>query len=420
MKVYLTVKRRMESRYQKLGEMPGILFLVSSKKSEHDFLEQYAKTVIDKNHVLIVDEPLWRIKPASNYSGKMFQVAVGDKRITSKIISEKEDPDSFIEQGFKIIDVPIEHREAFELDADSALQDIAGISSVSSTKFISMSQLETCLTEKRLNPFRSNILTIGLHDNMKIEDFFLPDTISPNIKSAFNFIHIDTSWKADITGISMISIGKNKKVSKYVQGSLTEELDATYTHVFTVGIKAPADSEISFAKTRDFIYHLRDIGVSITGISLDGYQSVDTSQIFTQAGFSSALISVDKTADPYLALRSAIAEERIDLLSIEEMEMELTELEKDNMTGKIDHPENGSKDLADSLCGAHYNATRFKMLPHLKHASGDATDAIDLYSADVERSAREDKNLLGIDGDVMIGKKLGDLKGWQDSDILDW
>ena len=39
MKLYNGVKTRMESRFMRKGEIPGILFLVSSKKSEYDFLE---------------------------------------------------------------------------------------------------------------------------------------------------------------------------------------------------------------------------------------------------------------------------------------------------------------------------------------------------------------------------------------------
>ena len=76
MRIYRSVKRRMESRFMRQGELPGILFLVSSKKSEHDFLEQYMMTQKDNPNVFIVDEPLWNVKPKENYCGKTFKVAL--------------------------------------------------------------------------------------------------------------------------------------------------------------------------------------------------------------------------------------------------------------------------------------------------------------------------------------------------------
>ena len=38
---------------------------------------------------------------------------------------------------------------------------------------------------------------------------------------------------------------------------------------------------------------------------------------------------------------------------------ELVQLEKDNNTGKVDHPPKGSKDTADALCGAVYTASSY-------------------------------------------------------------
>jgi len=420
MKIYRGVKRRMESRYMKLGEQPGILFVVSSKRSENDFLEQYVKEVQDSPHVYIVDEPLWKVKPSSNYSGKTFKVAVGNKHVRSKIISQDEDPDTYEKQGYQILDVPVEHKHAFDLHVEDALMDIAGISSTSFSKFFSYEQLEKCYSEGRKNPFMGNILTIGLADSHKIEDYFLPDLIEEKFKSTYNFIHIDTSLRVDITGISMIAVGGTKKVSKYSQGELTEEIDVTYTHLFTVGIQSPADSEISFAKTRDFIYYLKSLGFNISGVSVDGYQSADTFQILSQAGYKSNLISVDIKPDPYFTLRSAIAEERIHLIKIEELEKELLDLERDNMTGKIDHPVNSSKDLADSLCGSIYNASLFKLLPHLKYASSDAQTATSLFT-DKER-ARDmmEKNLVGLDPETKTVESIEELIRESDSDVIDW
>ena len=191
MKIYRSVKRRMESRYMRHGELPGILFLVSSKKSEHDFLEQYTKTQLNNPHVFIVDQPLWKIKPASNYSGKYFNLAVGNKFVKSKIINDSEDLDAYRQQGYRIIEVPVEHRQAFELDIDAALMDIAGISVTSKSKFISYDRLKRNYTDRK-NPFKSEIIIAGLDDLLEIKDFFLPQLIDEPTRSLPGFIHLDT------------------------------------------------------------------------------------------------------------------------------------------------------------------------------------------------------------------------------------
>lgn len=87
------------------------------------------------------------------------------------------------------------------------------------------------------------------------------------------------------------------------------------------------------------------------------HNSRDTLQQLSQAGFDTQLVSLDKTADGYLYLRASLNEKRIALLEIPELEKELVNLERNNLTGKVDHPVNGSKDISDSLTGALYSAS---------------------------------------------------------------
>ena len=346
MKMYRSVKRRMESRYARNGSMPGILFLVSSKKSEHDFLEQYVKTQRDNEHVLIVDEPLWKVKPSSNYSGRTFKIAIGNNYVKSRIVTSSDDIRSLEQQGFRILDVPVEHREAFELDIDSALMDIAGVSVSSTSKFIAYDRLKMNYSN-RLNPFKNEILTIGLDDNLEIKDFFVPELISDSVRGQPGFIHIDASLNGDHTGISLVTIEGTKQVKQYnkteTEVRIEDNTDLVYRQVFTVGIQAPANSEISLEKTRQFIYYLRAIGFNLQGISMDGYQSADTLQQLKVAGFNTKLISLDRSPAGYTAFRAAINEERLNLLDLAEskVEYEIINLEQDGISGKVDHPIDG-------------------------------------------------------------------------------
>ena len=152
----------MESRYMKLGQLPGMLFLVSSKKSDSDFLEQYLKRNKDKPYLYIVDEPIWVVKAdQGKYSGKTFKVAIGNTYLKSKILADNESAEPYVSNGQEVIDVPVEHRDAFELDINSALMDIAGKALSSSLKYIYYDKLKNCYRSYLKNPFTMNEITLG-------------------------------------------------------------------------------------------------------------------------------------------------------------------------------------------------------------------------------------------------------------------
>ena len=413
MTIYRAVKRRMESRYLNKGKLPGILFIVSSKKSDHDFIEQYVATQKDNPNMYVVDEPLWRIKPSTNYSGETFKIGVGNKIVKSRILKPDEDIEALKEQGYeRIIDVPVEHRQAFELDIDSAMMDIAGISCVSSSKFISYDRLVK-------NPMKSEILTIGMDDNLQIKDFLNLDLIDKNDMAKPGFIHLDTSLTGDRTGFTYVVNDGVKKVDRYRKdtngnGATVDEdvLDVVYKQVISFAIQAPNNSEISFEKTREFIYYLRNIGFSIRGISADGFQSADTIQLLKNAGFNASYISLDRTPDGYYTARTAIYEERVNMLNIKNtlLENELINVEQSSTTGKVDHPDDGSKDEADSLVGAIYAASKDKRNLQQVNAPGDAKLASEVMRPK-SRALTLEEQLLGLSSHARVYNDSDSLKG---------
>lgn len=367
MEVYRNIKRRMESRFMVEGKNYGMLFLVSSKATESSFLEAYIADQIKKGYpIYVVDQPLWVVKPAA-YSGKKFKVAVGNKYVQSRVIPDdasEEYIESLKKQDYRVIDVPVEHRQAFDQDLDKALQDIAGISTSTVTKAFSVQRVEKCFSETLENPFTNDIVTLGMSDDLQLKDFFVPERIPDEIRSAPNFLHLDASVSGDRTGLSSVAIIGARQVTRYGADVDSEETSSelVYQQVFTIGIQAPSDSEISFEKTRQFIYYLRDeVGLNIKIVTTDGFQSVDTRQILSTKGFEVGYTSLDRTPDGYDGLRSAINDQRIVLLKgCKLLFEELTELERDNMTRKYDHPAYSSKDSADSLAGAFLDASRYK------------------------------------------------------------
>lgn len=340
METYSSVLARIKSRFIVDGKVRGRLFLVSSKKSEYDFIESYIKKVKGNEGVFIADARLYELK-ASAFSGRKFRVAVGGSNLPSKVIPDNEENETYITQGYYIEEIPIELKQDFELDMIRALRDHCGIAVSETTRYIAYPSLEKCLIPQT-NPFKSNVLTIGMLDQLKYQDFFEPEKVPQEIYSKPLFIHFDCSLTGDKTGIGCVAVlgYTNREGFDYITGEHTELRELVYREVFDIGIQCPNGSEISFRKNREFVYYLKyELGWNIKGISLDGFQSADSKQQFITAGFEdTTIVSLDRKPDGHQCFKSAVVERRIQYLSgQDELTTELVNLKQDNMTGKVDH-----------------------------------------------------------------------------------
>lgn len=364
MKLYTTIKRRMESRYMKLGKIPGMLFLVSSKKSENDFLEQYLRKNKEKDYLFIVDEPIWVVKAGLGlYSGKMFKVAIGNRYLKSKILDDSDDPSAYIANGQEVIDVPVEYREAFELDINSNLMDVAGKALSSNMKYIYYDKLKLTYRDYLKNPFTKNVLVLGFDDESSIQDYLIIKYLSVLDKGKPHFIHWDPSKTGDGTGLAMSTIANTKEVKRLTGGAVFTTEDIVHKLEFAIRIKAEPGSEIPFYKIRNFIYYLRfELGYNIISVTCDSYQSVDTLQQMKLRGFITDTLSLDRTRVPYETYKNAINEGRLIAPYIPELESEVLELEDDMVANKIDHPKDGSKDIADAVAGSIFRSINYKKL----------------------------------------------------------
>lgn len=363
MKTYAAINTRITNRFRVEGNVHGKIFMVSSKKSEYDFLEQYIQKMKDETNFYCVDDKVWNIVPQekTGYSGKMFNLAIGGDTLPSKIINDNESIEDYIKQGYDIMEVPIEERQKFVLDMERSLMDIAAISVAYTTKFLNYEIISQCYSED-INPFNQSILSIGIKDPLEIKEFFILNRVPPEIRKKPHFIHLDTSLTGDRTAIGdTCLLGRTKLETFDIQANRTIRTYKTiYKHVFNIEIECPKNSEISFQKTRDFILYLRQCGFNICGITVDGFQSADTRQILLTNGFENVdRLNFERTPEIYLNFRNALIEERIKLLKIDVLERELLRVERNNQSGKITHPENtgdGHGDGADALAGSLYNA----------------------------------------------------------------
>lgn len=337
---------RIKNRFTVNGKCQGRIFLVSSKKTEYDFMNQYIEkkmqSVEDSKHLFVADAKAFEVKPKGSYSGKMFRVAVGGSNLESKIPTDDESTEELIHQGYEVYDVPVELRGDFELDINRFIADHLGISVSEVIKFIPYSMVEQCYKDIT-NPFTKEVFEANLKDTMPIKAYFRPELISEGITNKPIFIHLDTSGgKKDNCGVSAIAAMGFVNRNRYSEASGQEETtkQMLYRQIFSIGLNAKKNDEISYQKLVDFLWYLKyELGWNIKAVSTDGYMGQFLrQQISAAVGGEVNYISLDRTPEGYLAFQSILAEQRIAMLKLHLLESEIVRLERNNVTGKVDHP----------------------------------------------------------------------------------
>lgn len=279
--------------------------------------------------------------------------------------------------------VPIGYLDTFQLNLDEAICSIIGKATAATLKFILNDKLKAAKTKEYVNPFVNDILEIGTDDELQYSNYFNMSLVNQDDLEKPLFIHLDMSSANDKTGIAGVWITGKEAVTKPISeeaaksaGLLNIEAaeqaaSLSYKLAFSVSIKAPKGSHISFTKNRVFINWLRDQGFDIKKVSADTYQSTSTLQELVSDGFETEIVTVDRLTPlpnkkkiclPYYNLRNAIYEKRIKIYEkCDLLTTELIQLEKES-DGHINHPDNGkrgSKDQSDAVCGATWLAGKY-------------------------------------------------------------
>ena len=377
MQIYNQLYLRLSSRFSKGGRIQGRMYLISSAKSTNAVLESFIRDNEGQPGMHVSRYKQWEVLPASKFSGKWFKLAVGNELLSSYImgtnVTEQQVKEAE-EKGYTVIDCPLEILHRFEMDMNRTLIDTCGIAVQSSYKYIPYRLVEPCIGDG-INPFKEEIIKTGLGDTLQIKDFFLPELVPEILYSKKIYIHCDLSKSGDMTGISAVAVLGYKNQERFTDtGESTMLKEMVFRHIFTVGLQCPPNDELSMIKVKDFIHYLKyELGWNIVGVSCDGYQSLMLLQSLKLDGFNTKEVSMDilknKECVGYTTFRNVLLEQRIKLIKLHTLLKEITNLEKNETTGKIDHPkqsvkilEDGTKvksvgkDLSDSLGGSIYNA----------------------------------------------------------------
>lgn len=362
---YDTITARVKGTFKHGGEVFGKIIAISSKNADSSFMEDHVATQLNSGageHMYVSDAPQWEVLPPSTFSDERFYIAIGDQHQRGLVVPDNQCFPEALEdlksQGFRLLNPPIDMRPDFVADFDVALRDLAGIAVIGALSFITQDSIDKCINKSRRNPFYNDILQLGFKDNKTIEEYFHMNEVSPNVKRCPMYIHLDLSLNTDKTGISGVAITGRKDTETSSENGKQQTISVpTFTHVFSVSIEAPRGDKIPYDKITNFICWLRRQGFNIAGISRDQFQSEYMGQLLEAQGFKVDKLSLDRTPDGYIALRSVLLEERVDMLEVELLNNELVHLERDSTTGRTDHPVGGSKDMSDSFAGSIWNAT---------------------------------------------------------------
>lgn len=359
--MYDTANARITGTFKIRGEVYGKIIVCSSKNSDSDFLSGHIETQLDagNTHMFLVDQPQWEVLPKEMFSSERFYITVGDRYKRGFVVPKENEDEAHLReyesQGYELMQVPVDFLSNFRSDYDIALRDIAGRSVVGAMGFITQESITPCVAQDRVNPFYTDIIVMGVHDNETLERNFHMKDVPDHLKRCSNHIHIDFAETSDHIGISSVC----QDGTKVILDTLTEKkiVMPFYRQVFQVAIAAPRGDRMSFQKVINFIVWLRRNGFKIDLVTTDQYQSSYVRETLNQQGFETDKISVDRSEDPYIGLRNLLQDQRIELIKHQLQEDELVHLQR--LNGRIDHPPQGNgedksvgKDNADALCGA--------------------------------------------------------------------
>lgn len=375
--LYKSLIRRMKSRFMKRGKLPGILLQISSSRYPEDFTERRLAESADDPHVFKRRYAQWDTLPKERWSGRRFWISLGDGTEAPRILDTEEDRKYAEDKDLPMLDIPEEFRKDFEGDIDEAIRDFAGRPTLTIRPFIRyrhkvvealskgaefglehpFSQTETTLQDGamflmdklRIPKLRKDIEKATGAEKEKLEAELT------RLRSKPRFVHGDLSFSSDSTGIAMGYVDGYKEVTRRNAEGQEYSLRMPIIVIeFMLKINPPKGGEIQLADVRSLIYELRSYGYPIRKVTFDSFQSKDSMQQFARTGIESGHVSADTNPQVYNSYKEALYEDRFITYHYDTLFQETIRLEKNEKKNKVDHPANGSKDVADAVAGVCY------------------------------------------------------------------
>jgi hypothetical protein len=347
-----TIENRITSRFKDFSNPEeshhfGLIICIGQMKSASGFAMKKYKEMLKNPKAYVVRMTIWESFGWNKFTRKddtraSFWYDVKRKKVVPSLLAS-------VIKNEDMIEVPLAYKSEFDNNPEKAAKDLAGIPPTVTDPFISqLDRIEECVTRWISNHGEES--PVGPNPSR----WELADWFRGNGDPRRRHIHIDfaVSAEGDALGMAM----------GYIDHFVTREdekkpyivIDALFR------LKAMPGTEIFFQDIRNMVYHLRnERRFRVVSVSMDGFQSTDTKQQLRKKRFHVEDMSADKSTLPYEDLREAINERRIEFPPYETylrkgdgelVQVVVRELSQLTYNGKkVDHPDKGSKDVADAL-----------------------------------------------------------------------
>lgn len=255
-----------------------------------------------------------------------------------------------IGQSEQLIEIPNVYKQDFLNNPQKALRDLAGMPPATGSPFIAL-PFKISEAQHRWHERAGDVYPVDAKG--RIAKWFRAPN---NLKRV---CHIDMAFAddGDALGFAMGHVPQVVEIDGELKPYIIFDL--------LMRIAAPPGREIFLGDIRRLIYDLRDErGFKIVKVTTDGFQSTDTRQQLERRRIETELVSVDRQMLPYEDLREAIYENRVEfpqyMVRYRPDDSDMTEIVYKELSEimdngvKVDHPPEGSKDIADAMAGVVY------------------------------------------------------------------
>lgn len=375
--IYKMYRGSVDSRFPEFGKV----VLLSFPRYRNDFIQQRyndvvgEREVITRSHTFKIDNEL-----PDEIEENKFTIEWEEDHILSynipKVYALKR-PTWEINPTIHIDDFTV----AFYSDPVDALSRFACMPPDAVDAFFrSREKIEKAFSDLRL----------ALDSNNRFENWFQPDD------EKVYFVHVDLAQKHDHCAVAMAHVEKFVSIKV---GSQTKEA-APFVVVDAVRWWTPKSTEsVDFTEVKEYIQSLKHRGFNVRCVTFDRWNSHDMMQQLNAYGMPAEILSVAKKHYEDMAL--GIMEERVHGPAIPLLIDELLQLRI--IKDKVDHPRKGSKDLADAVCGAIFNA--------ISRTPTDLNQEIQIMTYDYEDEIEEQQALARKAGNTI---ELPDRKSMPD------
>lgn len=386
---YNTIESRIASRFvdntdpDREGHK-GLIICIGQMKKAHGFAARKYKEFKEDPLAKVVRMSIWESFGWHKYTNsagerRSFWYDTRRKAIVPPEVVKLVNNPNFIE-------IPKAFHKSFDNHPEKALRDLAGIPPETEDAFISLADRVDEARDRWVRRHGEESPVTDSPVRPTFRDWFTGEN-DPRRRA----IHIDlaTSGDGDALGLAMGHVEEIMEVDGEKKPYIVFDC--------LLRIKAVSGTQIIISDVRQLVYELRyDRKFRVKRVTMDGFQSTDSLQQFRKKRIEADYVSVDKSTLPYEDLREAIYDRRIEFPpymtymkrgEIEKVEIAMQELLRLQFDGKkVDHPTDGSKDVADAMAGVCYTLM------------GDRTYRRGVTSLSDYRERKDELGATGTDG----------------------